>query len=189
MNRLRYAKKRRLSGSCSMYPIEYTWISDPTNVMSMTKVSDSGSASSPRSSWKDPAGTQFHSVRCCARSSVGRPMRCRMMATPTRKDPQDMAVASSGPNLSVRRPPSSSTAAPSRGRAMSSHTNADAPLASTGASPLPSVMSEVTGAPYSFSRLASSTEAERRERKMAMMMANPTTTSAAATTMTNRAMT
>ena len=39
--------------------------------------------------------------------------------------------------------------------------------------PAPSVMSEVTGAPYSFSRFASSTEADRRERKIAMMIARP----------------
>src|SRR5690606_8459221 len=40
-----------------------------------------------------------------------------------------------------------------------------------------------------FSRLASSTEAERRVRKIDMMMASPTTTSAAATTITKKAMT
>src|SRR5919202_5544709 len=40
-----------------------------------------------------------------------------------------------------------------------------------------------------FSRLASSTEAERRVRKMVMMIASPTTTSAAATTITKKAAT
>ncbi len=38
-----------------------------------------------------------------------------------------------------------------------------------------------------FSRLASSTEAERRVRKIVMMIASPTTTSAAATTITKKA--
>src|ERR671933_982622 len=40
-----------------------------------------------------------------------------------------------------------------------------------------------------FSRLASSTEAERRVRKIVMMIASPTTTSAAATTITKNAAT
>ena len=56
--RFMYAKKRRLSGSCAMYPNEYTWISDPTKVMSMTKVIDSGSMSRPADSWNCPAGSQ-----------------------------------------------------------------------------------------------------------------------------------
>ena len=42
--------------------------------------------------------------------------------------------------------------------------------------------------PQYFSRLASSTEAERRVRKIVTMIARPTTTSAAATTMTKNAM-
>ena len=42
-------------------------------------------------------------------------------------------------------------------------------------------------APQYFSRLASSTEAERRVRNMATMIASPTTTSAAATTITKKA--
>ena len=41
--------------------------------------------------------------------------------------------------------------------------------------------------PQNFSRFASSTEAERRVRKMVTMIASPTTTSAAATTITKKA--
>ena len=44
-------------------------------------------------------------------------------------------------------------------------------------------------APQLFNRLMSSTEAERRVRKMATMIASPTTTSAAATTITKNAST
>ncbi len=96
----------------------------------MTNAIDSGSTSSPASSWKEPAGIQFHMVSCMARSSGVRPTSWIITTRPTTNEAQDIPTARSGPNLSVRRPPSRRTAAPSSGSAMSSHAKAEAPLAS-----------------------------------------------------------
>src|SRR5215212_1225529 len=103
-----------------MYATEYTWISEPTNVTSSTNVTDSGSSSRPASSWNQPAGTQENRTRSRARWSAGRPSRFSSSSRPHTNDAQDSATASQCPHRSVRRPPSSSTAAPSAGRATSS---------------------------------------------------------------------
>ena len=93
-----------------------------------------------------------------------------------------IATPSRWPHLSVRRPPSSRTTAPNSGSAMSSQASERTPVASGRLAVDPVV-------PQYFSRLASSTEADRRVRKIVTMIARPTTTSAAATTMTKNAMT
>src|SRR5690606_36827320 len=153
-----------------MYPREYTWISDPTKVISRTKAIDKGSMRSP--AWTDrlPADTQSHSWTDMERSSAPSPLSCRTMRAPTTKLPQESRVASRGPNLSVARPPSSSRPAPTRGSAISSQARAEVPVASTARTALGSASARPTDvsstdtqlAPYSFSRLASSTEAERQ---------------------------
>ena len=76
-----------------MYPSEYTWISEPTNVTSMTNATDSGSTSIPALSWKEPAGIQSHMVNCIDRSSDGSPSIWRKMTRPTTKLAHDIATA------------------------------------------------------------------------------------------------
>src|SRR3954451_11535270 len=95
-------------------------MSEPTNVTSSTNVTDSGSSSSPASSWNEPAGIQENRSRSRDRWSTGRPSRFRNSSRPQTNAAQNSATASQCPHRSVRRPPSSSTAAPSAGRATSS---------------------------------------------------------------------
>src|SRR6478672_2675605 len=104
-------------------------MSDPTKVTSSTNVTDSWSTSIPASRLNDPAGTQLNRCRWAARSSPPRPSMAIQTTKPTTKAAHDMAVANSGPHLSVARPPNSSTAAPSSGRATSSHAYAVTPVA------------------------------------------------------------
>src|SRR4051794_24941396 len=56
------------------------------------------------------------------------------MIAVTRNAPQDSAVASRWPQRLVRRPPTSRTAAPARGRATSSQVNENTPEAAAGTS-------------------------------------------------------
>src|SRR5689334_14021184 len=108
-------------------------MSDPTKVTSSTKVTDSWSTSIPASRLNEPAGTQLNRCRCAARSSPSRPSMVSQTMKPTTKAAHDMAVANSGPHLSVARPPSSSTAAPSSARATSSQAYAVTPVAAAAA--------------------------------------------------------
>jgi hypothetical protein len=95
-------------------------MSDPTNVTSRANVTESGSSSIPAESWKLPAGTQSNSCRSRDRSALGRPMMFRNSSAVQTNAAQDRETASQCPHLSVRRPPSSRTAAPSAGSATSS---------------------------------------------------------------------
>jgi hypothetical protein len=112
-----------------MYPREYTWMSDPTKVMSSAKAIESWSTSSDASAENDPAVTKLNRCTVDDRFSASWPSIWMKISAPTTNDPQDSAVASTGPKPSVRRPPKRSSAAPSMGSAMSSHANDVTPLA------------------------------------------------------------
>src|SRR6478672_4111622 len=108
-------------------------MSDPTKVTSSTNVTDSWSTSIPASRLNDPAGTQLNRWKCAARSPAPRPSIDSQTTKPTTKAAHDIATANSGPHLSVARPPSSSTAAPSSGRATKSQAYAVTPVAAVAA--------------------------------------------------------
>src|SRR5919107_2070585 len=117
-----------------MYAIEYTWISDPTKVTSRVKASESGSISSPASSRNDPAGTQLNRCWSTARASSGRLRSATSRIAATTKAAHDVTVPTRWPTRSVRRPPSSSTAAPSSGRPTSSQVRENTPEAAAASS-------------------------------------------------------
>src|SRR5919112_1069019 len=112
-----------------MYAIEYTWMSDPTKVTSRVKASESGSISSPASSRNDPAGTQLNRCWSTARASSGRLRSARNRIAATTKAAHDVSVPTRWPTRSVRRPPSSRTAAPSKGSPTSSQVRENTPEA------------------------------------------------------------
>src|SRR5919112_2384049 len=112
-----------------MYAIEYTWMSDPTKVTSRVKASESGSISSPASSRNDPAGTQLNRCWSTARASSGRLRSATSRIAATTKAAHDVSVPTRWPTRSVRRPPSSRTAAPSKGSPTSSQVRENTPEA------------------------------------------------------------
>src|SRR6185436_2774480 len=57
-NRFRYAKNFALPGSCAMYPIEYTWIRNPTPVITSSITLERRSTTSETSTEKAPAEIQ-----------------------------------------------------------------------------------------------------------------------------------
>src|SRR5690606_35669209 len=89
--------------------------------MSRTNEIDSGSRRMPASSWKSPTGIHEYRVCWTARSDGSRDSMANSSGSATTKLAHDSAVARSGPKESVRRPPRRRTAAPSSGRATSSH--------------------------------------------------------------------
>src|SRR5215213_1945456 len=111
--------------------MEYTWISDPTNVTSRTNASDSGSSSRPAVTWKDPAGTQLNRCWSISRASSGRALSAKNRTAATTNAAQEVSVPTRCPMRSVRRPPSSSTAAPSTGRPTSSQVRENTPEAAS----------------------------------------------------------
>src|ERR687889_1060893 len=109
-------------------------MSDPTKVTSSTNASDSGSSSRPASSRNDPAGTQLNRCWPIARCSAGRPCTAKNRIAATTKAAHDVTVPTRWPTPSVRRPPSSSTAAPSSGRPTSSQVRENTPEAAAASS-------------------------------------------------------
>src|SRR6478735_4846388 len=103
-----------------MYATEYRWISEPTNVTSRTKVSDSGSTSSPADRSNRPAEIQSNRCTRIDRSSAGRPSSSTSSSAPTTNAAVDASRPSQWPQRSERRPSSSSTAALASGTATSS---------------------------------------------------------------------
>src|SRR5215217_7059186 len=91
-----------------MYAMEYTWISDPTNVTSRTNASDSGSSSRPAVTWNDPAGTQLNRCWSISRASSGRALSAKNRTAATTNAAQEVSVPTRCPMRSVRRPPTSS---------------------------------------------------------------------------------
>src|SRR5690242_7664118 len=106
------------------------WISEPTPVISSTKLIDSGSIRSPKSTCRLPTGIQSNTCRFCTRWSAGRPVEEKNRITPYTKDATTVAQPSRWPQASDALPPSRRTAAPISGNATSSQAPPAAPLAS-----------------------------------------------------------
>src|ERR1700760_1191751 len=105
------------------------WISEPTPVISSTKLIDSGSSSTPRLAWNPLTGIQENMCRSWLRAAPDLPSRAKNAITPYTKDPSDISTPSRCPHRSGNRPPSSSTAAPKAGNASSSHEARNTPVA------------------------------------------------------------
>src|SRR3954471_2925773 len=113
------------------------WISAPTPVISRTNAIDSGSSSRPSLTSSVPAEMKVNRS-----TPTERPSTVASWNTLTRaitKATTTVAVPSRWPQRSVRRPPSSSTAAPASGSAMSSQEADSSPVAGTDA-PGPAAM-------------------------------------------------
>src|SRR6266496_3090154 len=106
------------------------WINAPTPVISRTKLIDSGSMRSPMSTWRLPTGIQSNTCRFWTRCPSANPVLEMNRATPYTKDATTVAQPSRWPHALVAFPPSSSTAAPSSGKAISSQAPPAAPDAS-----------------------------------------------------------
>src|SRR3954447_6859420 len=104
-------------------------MSDPTKVASSTNASDSGSSSRPASSRNCPAGTQLKRCWAISRWPAGMASRAKNRIAATTNAAHEVTVPTRWPTRSVRRPPSSSTAAPSSGRATSSQVRENTPEA------------------------------------------------------------
>src|SRR4051812_24034212 len=115
------------------------WISRPTPVMSSTNVSDSGSRRSPKSTCRPPTPNHRNSESSRMRCSGASASVSRKTSTPTTNDAAIVRTPSQWPQGSARRPASSSTRAPSAGRANSSQASDAVPVAS------PTSGSSVTG--------------------------------------------
>src|SRR5262245_19287205 len=105
------------------------WISDPTPVISRTKLMDSGSTSRSMPTLNEPTSMKSHRCSVRRRSSAPYPSIWTNIAAPTTNAASDMVTPSRWPHRSVRRPPSSRIAAPARGRAMRSQAAAWMPSA------------------------------------------------------------
>src|SRR3954452_4053956 len=103
------------------------WISDPTPVISSTNAIDSASISRPALMSSEPAEMNVNRSRPAERPSM--PASWIVQASPITNATTTVAVPSRWPQRSVRRPPSSSTAAPASGSAMSSQEAASSPVA------------------------------------------------------------
>src|SRR4051812_9839252 len=112
-----------------MEPIEQMWLSAPTPGISRTKPADRGSNKIPAWTSRDPLLMKVNRSRPTERWS--RPASCTVQNRPITNATITVPVPSRWPQRSVRRPPSSSTAAPARGRAMSSHEALSSPVAGT----------------------------------------------------------
>src|SRR5450759_2703783 len=110
------------------------WISVPTPVTSSTKHIDSGSSSSPASTWKPLTGIQENRCWLIARSSPARPSMAAKSTNPRTNAAPAARQASTGPQRFARRPPSSRIAAPTAGNASSSQVAAKVPSAAAYAS-------------------------------------------------------
>ena len=142
----------------------------PTPVMSRTNAIDNGSRSRPTETSYPPTAKNWYSTCSIARSSAPRAASAKNRNAATMKEDRTVSVPSTCPQESARRPASSRITAPARGNPMSSQMREKTPSAGVGTcSLMASAVSAVTWSPsrcvrYSFSRLASSTEAERRLR-------------------------
>src|SRR5215472_17000302 len=92
--------------------------------------------------WKPATGIQEY--RCTSWLRLVSPSRVKKAMTPYTNAASGMATPSRCPHLLVRRPPSSSTAAPKIGKASSSHDSFSAPAAATVVTVvIPSVLQQV----------------------------------------------
>ena len=104
-------------------------IIDPTPVISSTKQIDSWSMSRFMFTWKPATGIQEY--RCTSWLRLVSPSRVKNAITPYTNAASGIATPSRWPHRLVRRPPTSSTVAPTSGNTSSSHDNRSAPLAGT----------------------------------------------------------
>src|SRR3954467_9040989 len=103
------------------------WISAPTPVISNTNSADSGSNSSPARTSSEPL--EMNVKRSTPTGFPSFPASWNVQNRPTTKATTTVAVPSRWPQRSVRRPPSSRTAAPASGSAISSQEAASSPVA------------------------------------------------------------
>src|SRR3954454_8389128 len=102
-------------------------MSEPTPVISRAKDIDSGSSSSPIFTSSVPTEMKVNRSSPAARPSM--PASWKVHSRAITNAAATVAVPSRWPQRSVRRPPSSSTAAPASGSAMSSQEAASSPVA------------------------------------------------------------
>src|SRR5690242_9174778 len=118
------------------------WISEPTPVMSSTKLIESWSICRPIGTWKRPTWMKVYRCRFWLR--FGEPSRSKKAISPYTNAASGIATPSRCPHRSVRRPPTSSTAAPNSGNASSSQDSLSAPVAATVCNVvIPSVLQQV----------------------------------------------
>src|SRR4051812_19122324 len=159
------------------------WISAPTPVISSTNAADSGSNSSPARTSRLPVEMNVNRSRFTPRPSFA--ANWKVLSRPTTNAARIVPQPSGWPHRSVRRPPISSTAAPAAGSAMSSQDQASSPeagrVSGTGHPHLGRQdrgrQNRGHGRQY-LSRLASSTDADRRGGGSDMVIAQPAPTPA-----------
>src|SRR3954467_3775954 len=103
------------------------WISDPTPVISSANAIDSGSSSRPILTSSVP--TEMNVNRPTPTERPSTPASWNVQTRAITKATTTVAVPSRWPQRSVRRPPSSSTAAPASGNAISSQDQPSSPSA------------------------------------------------------------
>src|SRR5690606_10028801 len=104
-------------------------MSVPTNVTSSTKVMDSGSRRSPASRLSGPAGIQLNRCWSTTRDPESSPSIPTSSTAATTKALPETSTPNQWPQRSLRRPASSSTAAPTSGIATSSQVRVNTPSA------------------------------------------------------------
>src|SRR5690606_20853689 len=105
------------------------WMSEPTPVISRTKLMDSGSTSRSMPTLNAPTSMKSHRCTVRRRSPASYPSIWANIATPTANDATDVATPSRCPHRSVRLPPIRRIAAPASGSAMRSQDAAWMPSA------------------------------------------------------------
>src|ERR1035441_6286709 len=118
------------------------WISEPTPVISSTKLIESWSVSRPMFTCRPATG--IYENRCWSWLRWPAPSRGNKAITAATNEAAGGAAPSSCPHRSVRRPPSSRTAAPKSGKASSSQDSRSAPVAAMVVNVvIPSVLQQV----------------------------------------------
>src|SRR5882757_8430343 len=111
------------------------WISEPTPVISSTKVRESGSSRSPNSTCSAFTGIQSYRCSSVVRCSGDAPRACSNSNRPTTNAATTVRQPSRCPQASVRRPPRNSTRAPNAGNASSSQASPPTPVAGATSEP------------------------------------------------------
>src|SRR5688572_29512121 len=117
-NRFRYAKKRAYPGSSCIYPMEYTWMRQPTPVMTSNITAVSGSTYRVTEVEKSPATIHGKSV---AVNASPRHARANNTHAAT-NEAADAGTAIQCAPRAVSRPKRMLTIAPANGNAGISHT-------------------------------------------------------------------
>ena len=114
-------------------------------VISRTKTIESWSSWKAISAWNPSAKTQVNKVCPTERSSAECPIMATSINTASTADPTTVSTPRYGPHELVRRPPSSSTAAPKSGKAISSQIRENTPDAGMSSIKVGSSFSLATG--------------------------------------------